>query len=179
MLSPLAAAPPPPLLPSFWSPPTHPPHLRRSIVKCCGPVGAVNQDARGRGCLPRESAHAPSSPLGWAHPPSPLMHEPRRRSIAKRKGAKGCDLHFLALGWCGSIHARQDEGVVEVWSLSLWRMWTSAVTTLPHLTTLWDKKKSFQHFNWLDDRSYENGLSLSCATFAALLDVQCPRWFAR
>lgn len=34
------------LSPPFWSPP-HPPHLRRSIVKCRGPMGAVNQDAEG------------------------------------------------------------------------------------------------------------------------------------
>lgn len=59
--------------------------------------------------------------------------------MAKRKGAKGCDLHFRAQDWCGSSHARRDEGAVrlEGWSLPLWRMWASAVTTLPRL----DKKE--------------------------------------
>lgn len=70
--------------------------------------------------------------------------------------------------------------VVKVRSLSLWRMWASAVTTLARLTTFWDEKEELpqKDSHFVTDCSHENGLSLDCATCAALLDVQDPRWFA-
>lgn len=51
----------------LWSPP-HLPHLRSSIVKSWGPLGAVNQAVEGRASPSREWTHTPRKPSGWAHP---------------------------------------------------------------------------------------------------------------